>query len=673
MKISVWSNSEAQRELSTRLKACVQSRERFVRLWDRCEQAMFNIGGPRGFKRGTVPDVTQSAFTISGDDTAGFAEANSGVNYAFKNVRFIHSQLSANPPSIAVRPLTPDAEDRRKALAGDALKQFCMRQYSLQEHDDKVSLNTLIYGTGVGKVYQNSDGGDILGVDEKTGEITTEGCIEVECVNLRHVYIDADAVDVKSIRYIFEEKYYPYEEAMCRWGDKKQEIDNSRLHDEYEKSSNRYETASWHHDAVKVYEYWEKGLPHTGMLGRYGICLEDGTLLEPMTTNPHQFAPPSKEGKMNGAPARKRFPVASLPFVIFTDIDVPGTVWGMSALMYALDMQNVILDIDSAAVDNVYAHSVARLMIPESADVQHGAITNSPMDIIKYTGNIPPTYMAPMPVQSATIDLRNTYMAGLDAVFGVNESMFGQQSRETSGFSMQYATNQGNMIRRRLFNKFTMFVEETYKHIFNLARTHWSVERVIHVLGDENTMNAVSFVGTDIDGGFDLVGEYGTNFSLDPVSRRQEILNLYPILKEAGVEPSKVVEMLKLNDFNRPSMEKLAEERQKEIFYRMILTNNYIPPVEMQDHKNMLTYAYYYVMTAEYRDLPPSHSALIRQHIVDREAILKALAAPPIPASGAPVGAPITAPIVGMDQPNPGMQAEAPPAVPGPEAGSPTL
>lgn len=655
MKISVWSPSEAQRELQERLKAAGAARERFVRLWDRCEQAMFNIGGPRGFKRGTVPDLSQSAFTIAGDDTAGFAEANSGVNYAFKNVRFIHSQLSANPPSIATRPLTPDAEDRRKALAAEGLKQFAMRHFNMQDYDDKVSLNTLIYGIGIGKVYQNSEGGDIMDIDEATGEITTEGSIEVESVSPRRIYIDPDATCPEQIRYVFEEKYYPYEEACYRWPAAKQQIDGHRLRDDYEKSANRYETASWHHDAVKVYEYWEKGLPHTGMLGRYGVCLEDGTLLEPMTANPHAFAPPSKSGKMEAASSKKRYKVAKLPFIIFTDIDVPGTVWGMSALMYALDMQNVVLDIDSATVDNVYAHSVARVLIPESADITQGALTNSPLDVIKYTGNIPPSYMSPQPVQSATIDLRNTYMAGIDAVFGVNESMFGQQSRETSGFSMQYATNQGNMIRRRLFNKFTMFVEESYKHIFDLVRTHWSVARTIHTIGEEETMNAISFAGTDIDGGFDIVGEYGTNFSLDPISRRQEIMNLYPILKEAGVDPAKVLDMLKLNDFSRPGADKLGEARQKEIFFKMITTNTYIPPIEMQDHKSMLTYAYYYVMTAEFRDLSDEHKGLIKQHIVERETILRTLMAPPTPPEGgAPAGAPVTAPIMGMSVPPPG-------------------
>ena len=41
----------------------------------------------------------------------------------------------------------------------------------------------------------------------------------------------------------------------------------------------------------------------------------------------------------------------------------------------------------------------------------------------------------------------------------VNESMFGQSSRETAGFTMQYATNQGNVIRRRLFNKYVLLTE----------------------------------------------------------------------------------------------------------------------------------------------------------------------------------------------------------------------
>lgn len=655
MKISTWSPAEAQRELVKRLKAAETARERFVRLWDRCEQVMFNIGGPRGYKRGTVPDLSQTSMTIMGDDTSGFAEANSGVNYAFKNVRFIHSQLSANPPSIAIRPLTPDSEDRRKALAGEALKQFAMRQFNMQEYDDNVALSAMIYGTGVGKIYQDPEAGDILAVDPATGEIQTEGAISVEAVSVRHIYIDADATCVKNIRHVFYERYIPYEEAICRWPAAKQAIDSFRVKDEYEKSTDRYETASWHHDAVKVYEYWEKGTPITGMLGRFALCLQDGTLLEPVTTNPNQFAPPAKSGKMEDDKPQPRFPVARLPFLFFTDIDVPGSVWGMSALMYALDMQNVILDIDSATVDNVYSHSAAHVLIPESADIQQGALSNSPLDVIKYTGNVPPTFMQPQPVQSATIDLRNTYMAGLDAVFGVNESMFGQQSRETSGFSMQYATNQGNMIRRRLFNKFTMFVEESYKQIFDLVRTHWKTARIIHTIGEENTMNAMSFVGSDIDGGIDIVGEYGTNFSLDPISRRQEIMNLYPILKEAGIEPSKIVEMLRLNDFSKPSAEALAEARQKEIFFKMIMTNTYVPPIEMQDHKNMLAYAYYYVMTKEFDNLPAPHKALIKQHIIDREAILATLVAPP--AAPGVVGAPITTP-----------QEAAPPA-PGQQAG----
>lgn len=653
MKLIVWTPDIARRELHDRIKASQEARERFERLWDRCEQVMYNIGGPRAFKRGTVPDLSQTAYALGGDDTSGFAEANSGVNYAFKNVRFIHSQLSANPPTIACRPQTPDAEDRRKALAGENLKQFALRKFKLQEKQDQVSLSTVIYGTGVLKVFNNPDAGEILDVDAE-GNITAEGDFELLPLNIRNVFVDPDATCEDEIRYVIEKKFIPYEDALQMWPGQKHMLENYRVRDKYEQSRNSYDTASWHHDAVVIYEYWEKGSPSTAMLGRYAICLEDGSLLSDVTTNPHAFTPPAKDGCMEDGtePSKRRFPVAKLPYKFFTDIDVPGTIWGMCSLMYALDMQNVVLDLDAASVDNAYAHSAARIILPEGAEIAEGSITNSPLDIIKITGTQPPHFMAPAPLQQAAIELRNTYVRGIDDVFGVNESMFGQQSRETSGFSMQYATNQGNMIRRRLFNKYTMFVEDIYNTLFDLVRKHWTTPRTIHVIGAENTMNAVSFSGADIAGGFDIVGEYGTNFSLDPVSRRQEILTLYPVLKEAGIEATKVVEMLRLNDFSKPSIESLGEERQKEIFHEMITRNTYIPPTEMQDHKNMLAWAYYWLMTAEYRDLSDEHKALIRQHIVDREELIKKLTPP-----AGPPGAPITTSLPGMPPPPPGAPA----------------
>ena len=193
--------------------------------------------------------------------------------------------------------------------------------------------------------------------------------------------------------------------------------------------------------------------------------------------------------------------------------------------------------------------------------------------------------------------------------------MFGQQSREQSAASMQYATNQGNMIRRRLFNKYVLCVESIYKAMLDLARKHWDTERTIRVLGQEKAFEALSIKGTDIDGGYDVVGEYGVTLSLDPITRRQEIMQLQPMFEKAGIPARMSMKMMKLNElegmFDKLQM---AEDRQREIFEEMGESGRYLEPEGDMDHENMLAWALDYFMTAEFKYLPESTRVLCKQH-----------------------------------------------------------
>jgi hypothetical protein len=216
--------------------------------------------------------------------------------------------------------------------------------------------------------------------------------------------------------------------------------------------------------------------------------------------------------------------------------------------------------------------------------------------------------------------------------------MFGQMQRETSGFSLQYATNQGNLIRRRLFNKYVTFVENIYKAYLNLIRKHWDETHIIYVLGKEKAFEAISIKGADIDGGYDLVCEYGASLSLDPTTRREEILTMQPLFEKAGIPTKTILSLLKLNELEEVyDILQLSEERQREIFEEMISSGRYIAPEEMQEHKGMLDYCYYYVMTAEFKYLPPEKQALILQHIKAREQMAASSTMPQAPGTPGPV------------------------------------
>ena len=648
-KIVIWTPEQASQELHKRLAFCIDSRKTFEYQWEENERTVFNTKG-----RPSQPNVSvsfESEVQLGISDVDG-SNPNVGVNYAFKNTRLIHSQLSANPPTVVTRPTSNDPSDRRKADAADRLIRFAIRKYQMQETFDRTSLNTLIYGTGIVKTIWDPEKGDIVDFDETNGELTMEGDIDFTVPSPWDIYIDPDATSIDEIKYVFERIHMPYEEALYKFPQHKEILDKYRLTEETRRTeygTNRNLNEK-RYDVVEIYQYWEKGLPYNGMIGRFCFMTRNAELLSDVGPNPMRFSPPKNRGVEGlGDGADKPLPAkAVLPYHIFTDVDIPGTVWGRAVVAYETSLQETYNKMFNVMLDNLHAHGVARMILPEGAEIADGAVTNSPWDIIKITGTQPPHFMEPMPLPAAFPQLIQQAKQGIDDMAGVNEAMFGQQSREQSGFLMQYATNQANLIRHRLFNKYVMMTESVYRFYLNLIRKYWEESRVIHVLGKEKAFEAVDIKGADIDGGFDLTVEYGASLSLDPTTRRTEVLNMMPLFEKAGISTRTILQMIKLNELEGLyDKVQLAADRQRELFEEMLAKDIYIAPRDLQDHKNMLEYSYEYVMTTEYKYLPPEQQALIDRHIKEREQMAAAgmagAGAPGMPAAGGGPAGPLPA------------------------------
>jgi hypothetical protein len=636
-KIIVWGPDRARLELKKRFDQANQARRRLEPRWTKNENSVYGTGGS-----GTDANSWAGfeSADLSGADFGSEPDSDIGVSYAFKNLRFLHAQLSANPPSVVARPASNDQDDRMKADAADRLVRHAIRIYGLPEIVDKVSLGCLLHGTSFMRVAYDVDGGDPLEVDEETGEMTMEGEISFESRSAWHIWVDPDSSDFygKS-RYLFDRTYIPFEEAIAKFGEEKRNIleaHRMRTGDHSAPSTGFFSDSSvvtsekkW--DSVEVLEYWETGLPTNGYLGRHCYCVRSGELLTDIGPSPHRFVKFGAAAKIRSgenlrdgeAEARiKKLPaVAKLPYHIFTDVDIPDSVWGRSFLEYVNRIQDVMNRLDATVLDNIQAHGVTRLVLPDGAELSEDSVTNTPWEVVKIVGNQGP-YKLEAPGSMPLIDnFRAQLKVGLDDMAGVNESMFGQQSREQSNASMQYATNQGNMIRRRLFNKYTIFVENIYRTYLALTRKHWTVARTIAVIGKEKALEAVEIKGADIDGGFDLVVEYGTSLSLDPITRREEILSLQPMFEKAGVPPRVSLKMMKLNELEGMyDIIQMAEDRQREIFEEMIGTGRYVKPTEQMDHENMIAYALQYFMSTEFKYLPDEAKALCLQHNKDRAA-----------------------------------------------------
>lgn len=647
IKIVPWDDAKAAKIVKQRFEDSKRRREQYEQQWRENEVTLYNSLSvdETDYKGPVTAELLAQHFK---NTEAEDSDSQTGVNYIFKHHRFLSAQMSANPPTVQARPTSSDPADRRRADTADRLCRHAIRAYQMQEKFDLLAHSTLLYGTSFVKTVFDENVGEVEEFNEATGELKLSGDFQIKNCTIWDIWLDPFARRWDDVDYVFERQWMSLEEAQMHFPDKARLLELYLKDQEKEKEYNDLNTsAELAEQRLPIIYYYEKGLPVNGMQGRHCIILPDGSLLKSICKNPNRFHEPPQDRDELAALLLKEEAglevdygpeIAFLPYHILTDIDVVDHVYGKSFIEYALPGQDTINYMDSLQLENVRAHGYARLVIDESSDIAEDSVTDTPWDVIKISGGRGPHFVGAPSLMPEVNTLRDKHRQGVDDMAGVNESMYGQQSREQSGFSMQYATNQGNMIRRRIFNKYVGLTESVYRMYLAIIQKHWKNARTVKILGKEKSYQLYDIKGSDIISGYDLVVEYGSSLSLDPTARREEIMALMPLFEKAGVEPRVLMEMLKLNELGGQHDElSQATSRQQEIFERMIEYKGdyYIPPRQMQDHKNMLIYCNRYLMTAEFRDLEPKIQILIEKHVQDRIALMAGKA----PAAGAPAGA----------------------------------
>ncbi len=544
----------------------------------------------------------------SGEVDTGASEV--GLNITFKHLRFFHSQLAANPPSVVARPTSSDPGDQRKADAADRLCRHAMKDQNYQEKVDRMSLSMLMYGTGYLKQVWDPDLGDTYDFNEETSDITMDGDICAYSPAITDIWLDPDVNTWDKAKYVIERHKMSLEDAVFKWPEFERALEGaSQGSEEHLKQSIFSNKSEDVEPMVDVFEYYEKGLPVNGMAGRHVYFLEDYTLLGDLTKNPHY--------------QRK------LPYHIFTYIDVPDMIYGKSVVEYVSTPQDMLNRLNSSILDNIQAHGVIRFMIPDNADLEDEAISNSSWDWIKYSGTQAPHY-APAPQMMTDIwKFKDSMELYIQDAFGINDSMLGIQRREQSAVSQQTSIESGTMIHRRLWKKYNMAIESIYKDYLGLVKENWDTPRIVLVMGKNKAFEAAELKGADISGGFDLDVDYGVSLPIDPNMRREAIMLLTPLFKEAGMSAKSILQKMKLNDLEGiQDVLELARDRQREDFDEMIAnyregTPIYIEPREIQEHQGRLDYSYEYVETGEFKYLEEPLQELIYRNIRDREAMLQ--------------------------------------------------
>lgn len=641
IKLEHWDNPETI--LKAKLEADINYRKSDIEPeWEAAEKALSDEGG-------LITPILDGQINPR-EVTDGYnstQDIRTSINYIFKHHRLLLSQMSANPPYAGARPLSSDETDKDSAEAAEDTMRWWMLHSNLQEVSDQTANRTLKYGTGFTKTIHNPHKGDMISFNPDTDEVVMEGDADVYSPSVWDIWIDSRAQREDEVEHMWERKWGSIEHWLSIYTTKEQVELLKDVHKAEERRV-RQLGRSPSECLIPLFFYYETGLPRNAMKGRFAVVTRDGKLIEKVQDNPHFYRPPMDEEEktayklaMSKGEALPKPPkIAKLPFHILTDIDVDDRVYGRSFIYYEANTQDIINRIDNTQLDNIKAWGAAKLIAQGPGDLQVESINNDTFEVIKvaYAGQIHPL-ARPGSLPDAAA-LRAALVAGGEDAAGVNDAMYGRVERETSASALQMAATQGNQVRRRIFNKFTSYTKSMYQGLMMISKEKWDEGKTLNVLGKGGSYKKRYIKSLDIDGGYDFVVGYGEQFSLDPAMRRQEIMQLLPVLQEANlIKPHQIVELLKLNEVEIVhDMNELGKTRAKRIFDAIRKTRQQQPiDKDFEDHDAILEFARYYFMTEEFMSEPADVQKLMKEHMNGR---LKIIAEQAPQATAAPMGPP---------------------------------
>lgn len=509
-RIRLLSDDEYVNSLKASFQEAKAKAEKLDPEYDICERAYQCIS--EGVQGGVDSGIAKQIL-FSGNVSENEFPLIEGLDLT-KAVLFLHSKMCISDPVIQATPRKQDPATIRAASCAQAYLPYMRQRMHLQERlEAGAYLNLVIYGTGIVYNGWDVDGGefpldnipenpeDILKMDFKM-----EGDYDVRNVHPRKFFVDAAATNWIDAEKCWEEIDVAFEKALFKFpSEEQQEI--LRAHHKAVSGAEAIGSQNTKSkNNVKIYSYFERGRPWNGFLGShcYFVCPEEPKIL---AKGPNPF----KHKK--------------LPYSIFTDVDIPDNVFGMSRIIYAYQAQMCINNIMYLIIKNIALFGGNKLMLPEGA-LNDEAINNSLDSVLYYnsaTGG-KPEYIRPANVTAdvwKAYDIQKSY---INNVYGMNEFSQGQIPRELSSYAVQIAMEMDDKYRIRLFNKKKNFLKDIYYQGMENTLQYMTEPRKLDVVGLEQYTDNDYFSSSNLRGDYDIDADYGPYMPVDPSARKQQIL-----------------------------------------------------------------------------------------------------------------------------------------------------
>jgi hypothetical protein len=197
--------------------------------------------------------------------------ANFYIPQAFSNVETVFPRMTSKRPRIQVKPVGP--EDVQPAFVMGKLIEYAWEKLRIDETIARWVKGSLIYGTGIIKVTWKKetasnnkrkpiidDNGNITGYEDiKSSRLKYDDPV-VTNLDIRDIYIDLDAVDIDSARFIIH-RYWATKEEMQRNPNYKKNdlklIQYGKENEHIRRGLTEITRNDDKKDMAEVFEYWE--------------------------------------------------------------------------------------------------------------------------------------------------------------------------------------------------------------------------------------------------------------------------------------------------------------------------------------------------------------------------------------------------------------------------------
>lgn len=385
--------------------------------------------------------------------------------------------------------IMPDTSNEERIETAKAAKKFVDAWWDEQEMDRKtrdIFLSSDIKGWCAAKVIFDNQRGDNITPDNMEDQELYTGEVVVHIVDPLVLFVDPGATTDDEIRWIAEQKPKDIDYIKEKYGVTVGAEPNVSFMTNYDVST----TTS-------------NGLTTGGIQRKTNnMALLNELWMAPCKEYPKGLKVTTAGGQMLDYDDE----AGELPYVLFGEIPMPGSVKYRAALQDMLPIQRTINIAKTLMATHLKRMGNSMWAIPMGSDVDEEMLTNDEGGMFYYNGeNGSPMRVAPNDLPSFFDRIIEYAIRDLDDMSGVREIAAGAMPAgldTASGLALM--VEQENEKLAVTSQNYERGMRRVLRRVLQLIKRHYTEERQAKILGDDSEIELVSFRGSDLSGAEDI-------------------------------------------------------------------------------------------------------------------------------------------------------------------------